>query len=89
MDSTLIQTEVIDEADLAGVESKGKPLQKAMNGEIDFKESFKAHGFVRRFAKKYQVSLKIYHYKRSASFDESLKYYGYKTAILSEGLPSW
>ena len=43
MDSTLIQTEVIDElAELAGVGAQVKAItESAMNGEIDFKESFK------------------------------------------------
>jgi phosphoserine phosphatase len=42
MDSQLIQTEVIDElADRAGVESGETITESAMNGEIDFSESFK------------------------------------------------
>lgn len=43
MDSTLIQTEVIDElAERAGVGSKVKAItESAMRGEIDFSESFK------------------------------------------------
>ena len=43
MDSTLIQTEVIDElADLAGVGEQVRAItESAMNGEIDFSESFK------------------------------------------------
>jgi phosphoserine phosphatase len=41
MDSTLIQTEVIDElADLAGVGEQVRAItESAMNGEIDFKEA--------------------------------------------------
>jgi hypothetical protein len=42
-DILLIQTEVIDE--LAGGEQAA--ITAAMNGEIDFKESLKAHGFAR------------------------------------------
>ncbi|HQF47981.1 MAG TPA: ACT domain-containing protein, partial [Flavobacterium alvei] len=43
MDSTLIQTEVIDElAELAGVGEQVRAItESAMNGEIDFSESFK------------------------------------------------
>ena len=43
MDSTLIQAEVIDElAELAGVGDQVKAItESAMQGEIDFKESFK------------------------------------------------
>jgi phosphoserine phosphatase len=42
MDSTLIQTEVIDElADLAVWGTSTAITEAAMNGEIDFKESFK------------------------------------------------
>lgn len=43
MDSTLIQTEVIDElAERAGVGDKVREItERAMRGEIDFKESFK------------------------------------------------
>jgi phosphoserine phosphatase len=54
MDSTLIQTEVIDElADLAGGGTSTAITEAAMNGEIDFKESFKqAHGFARRFKRR-------------------------------------
>ena len=42
MDSTLIQTECIDElAERAGVGDKVKEItERAMRGEIDFKESF-------------------------------------------------
>ena len=42
MDSTLIQTEVIDElAERAGVGEKVKAItESAMKGEIDFRESF-------------------------------------------------
>jgi phosphoserine phosphatase len=42
MDSTLIQTEVIDElAELAGGWSVRAITEAAMNGELDFSESFK------------------------------------------------
>ena len=43
MDSTLIQTEVIDElAELNGVGDQVRAItESAMNGEIDFNESFK------------------------------------------------
>jgi phosphoserine phosphatase len=43
MDSTLIQTEVIDElAELAGVGDQVRAItEAAMNGELDFSESFK------------------------------------------------
>jgi phosphoserine phosphatase len=42
MDSTLIQTEVIDELELAGVGDQVRAItEAAMNGELDFSESFK------------------------------------------------
>ena len=42
MDSTLIETEVIDElADRAGVGAEVREItERAMRGEIDFRESF-------------------------------------------------
>jgi phosphoserine phosphatase len=42
MDSTLIQTEVIDELASAGVGDQVRAItEAAMNGELDFSESFK------------------------------------------------
>jgi len=73
MDSTLIQTEVIDElAELAGVGAEVKAItESAMQGEIDFNESFKS-----RMALLKGLSEEVLH---------NLKSYGYKTAILSGG----
>jgi phosphoserine phosphatase len=67
----LIQTEVIDElADFMGGEVRAI-TEAAMNGEIDFKESFKTTHFARRFKRRGTDSRrKSTHNKRSASFDE-------------------
>ena len=90
MDSTLIQTEVIDElADRAGVgEEVRKITEAAMRGEIDFRESF-----TRRVAllKGLDVSV-MKDIAESLPVTEGverlmqvLKRSGYKTAILSGG----
>ncbi len=78
MDSTLIQTEVIDElAELAGVGEQVRAItESAMNGEIDFSESFK-----KRMALLEGLSEDVLH----NVLMKALKYYGYKTAILSGG----
>lgn len=90
MDSTLIQTEVIDElAELAGVGDQVRAItESAMNGEIDFSESFK-----RRMALLEGLSEEVLHNvainlpitKGAHRLMKALKYYGYKTAILSGG----
>lgn len=90
MDSTLIETEVIDElAERAGVGAEVKAItEKAMRGEIDFKESF-----VRRIAmlKGLDVSV-MEEVAQNLPITEGLdrlmrvlKTMGYKTAILSGG----
>ena len=90
MDSTLIQTEVIDElAELAGVGEQVKAItEAAMNGEIDFSESFKqrmalleglSEDVLQNVAKNLPIT------KGAHRLIKALKYYGYKTAILSGG----
>lgn len=90
MDSTLIQTEVIDElADLAGVGEKVRAItEAAMNGEIDFNESFKQRmalleGLSEEVLQTVAENLPIT--KGAHRLMKALKYYGYKTAILSGG----
>ena len=90
MDSTLIQTEVINElADLAGVgEQVAEITESAMNGEIDFNESFKKRmalleGLSEEVLQNVAVNLPIT--KGAHRLMKALKYYGYKTAILSGG----
>lgn len=90
MDSTLIETEVIDElAERAGVGDKVREItERAMRGEIDFKESF-----TERVAllKGLDVSV-MEDIARNLPITEGvdrlmfvLKQYGYKIAILSGG----
>ncbi len=90
MDSTLIETEVIDElADRAGVGGQVRAItESAMRGEIDFRESF-----TRRVAllKGLDVSV-MEEIARNLPITEGLermmtilKRVGYKTAILSGG----
>lgn len=90
MDSTLIQTEVIDElAREAGVYDEVSAItESAMRGEIDFKESFK-----RRISLLKGLDVKVMRQiaERLPLTDgaerlfKTLKKYGYKTAILSGG----
>ena len=90
MDSTLIQTEVIDElAELNGVGEQVRAItEQAMNGEIDFNDSFKqrmalleglSEDVLRSVAEKLPIT------KGAHRLMKALKYYGYKTAILSGG----
>jgi phosphoserine phosphatase len=90
MDSTLIQTEVIDElAELAGVGEEVKVItESAMNGEIDFDESFKSRmkllkGLSENVLHEVAVNLPIT--KGARRLIDTLKNYGFKTAILSGG----
>jgi phosphoserine phosphatase len=90
MDSTLIQTEVIDElAELAGVGEEVKAItESAMNGEIDFDESFKSRmkllkGLSENVLHEVAVNLPIT--KGARRLIDTLKNYGFKTAILSGG----
>lgn len=90
MDSTLIQTEVIDElAERAGVGDEVKAItESAMQGEIDFQESFKKRmklleGLSEDVLKDVAENLPIT--KGARRLIDTLHYYGYKTAILSGG----
>lgn len=90
MDSTLIQTEVIDElADLAGVGEEVRAItEAAMNGELDFDESFKQRmalleGLSEEVLQTVAENLPLT--KGAHRLMRALKYYGYKTAILSGG----
>ena len=90
LDSTLIQTEVIDElAELAGVGEEVRAItESAMNGEIDFSESFKKRmalleGLSEEVLQNVAINLPIT--KGAHRLMKALKYYGYKTAILSGG----
>lgn len=90
MDSTLIQTEVIDELAIrAGVGDKVKEItERAMRGEIDFKESFTERvallkGLDSKVMQDIAENLPI-----TEGVDRLmyvLKRYGYKIAILSGG----
>ena len=90
MDSTLIETEVIDElAEKAGVGEEVRAItESAMRGEIDFSESFKRRvallkGLDVSVMKEIAENLPV-----SEGLDrlmEVLKRSGYKTAILSGG----
>ena len=90
MDSTLIQTECIDElADRAGVGAEVRAItESAMRGEIDFKESF-----TRRVALLKGLDVSVIkdiaeHLPITEGVDRLmtiLKRYGYKIAILSGG----
>ena len=90
MDSTLIQTEVIDElAERAGVGEQVKSItEAAMQGEIDFKESFKRRmlllkGLEENVLKDIADNLPIT--KGARRLINTLNSYGFKTAILSGG----
>lgn len=90
MDSTLIQAEVIDKlAELAGVGDEVKAItESAMNGEIDFSESF-----IRRMKLLKGLSEDVLHdvainlpiTQGARRLIDTLKKYGFKTAILSGG----
>ena len=90
MDSTLIQTEVIDElADRAGVGEEVRAItESAMRGEIDFRESFTRRvkllkGLDVSVMKDIAENLPIT--EGVSRLMEVLKRSGYKTAILSGG----
>ena len=90
MDSTLIQTEVIDElAELAGVGEQVRAItESAMNGEIDFSESFKKRMALLEGLSEdvlHNVTINLPITKGAHRLMRALKYYGYKTAILSGG----
>lgn len=90
MDSTLIQTEVIDE--LARRAGSGEEVSAitaaAMRGEIDFKESFKRRiktlaGLPESVLKEVAETLPLT--EGAERLLSALKIYGYKTAIISGG----
>lgn len=90
MDSTLIQTECIDElAERAGVGEQVKAItERAMRGEIDFIESFRERvallkGLDVSVMKDIAENLPITEGVERLMF--ALKHYGYKIAILSGG----
>lgn len=90
MDSTLIQTEVIDElAKHAGVGAQvSKITESAMRGEIDFKESFKQRvallkGLDESVMK--DIAEKLPLTEGCERLFKTLHKFGYKTAILSGG----
>ncbi len=90
MDSTLIQTEVIDElARKRGVFDEVAAItESAMRGEIDFKESFVKRvslleGLEESVMKDIAENLPLT--KGAERLFKTLKKYGYKTAILSGG----
>ncbi|WP_445719292.1 phosphoserine phosphatase SerB [Flavobacterium sp.] len=90
MDSTLIQTEVIDElAELAGVGEQVRVItESAMQGEIDFNESFKQRMQLLKGLKEdvlEEVALNLPITKGARRLIDTLKAYGFKTAILSGG----
>ncbi len=90
MDSTLIQTEVINElANLAGVgDQVAEITESAMRGEIDFNESFKKRmGLLKGLSEEVlqNVAKNLPITKGAHRLISTLKSYGYKTAILSGG----
>ncbi|WP_339874158.1 phosphoserine phosphatase SerB [Olleya marilimosa] len=90
MDSTLIQTEVIDElAELAGVGAEVKAItESAMQGEIDFNESFKQRMQLLKGLNEdvlHNVAINLPITKGARRLIDTLKKYGFKTAILSGG----
>ena len=90
MDSTLIQAEVIDKlAELAGVGDEVKAItESAMQGEIDFNESFKRRMKLLKGLKEevlHEVAINLPITKGAKRLIDTLKSYGFKTAILSGG----
>lgn len=90
MDSTLIQTEVIDElANLAGVGGQVSAItERAMRGEIDFRESFKLRmALLKGLSTKHLAALadSLPIMDGAERLFRTLKAYGIKTAIVSGG----
>ena len=90
MDSTLIQTECIDElAERAGVGKQVKVItERAMRGEIDFKESFRQRVALLKGLDVNVMQDIAEHMPITEGVDrlmEVLKRYGYKISILSGG----
>ncbi len=90
MDSTLIQAEVIDKlAEIAGVGDEVKAItESAMQGNIDFNESFKQRMKLLKGLSEdvlYNVAVNLPITKGAKRLINTLKTYGFKTAILSGG----
>ena len=90
MDSTLIETEVIDElAERAGVGSQVRAItERAMRGEIDFRESFTERVALLKGLDVSVMEDIAHHLPITEGVDRLmfvLKQYGYKIAILSGG----
>jgi phosphoserine phosphatase len=90
MDSTLIEAEVIDElARLAGVGDQVSAItERAMRGEIDFSESFRARMALLRGLKAEaleQVAARLKITEGAEHLISTLRTLGYKTAIVSGG----
>jgi phosphoserine phosphatase len=90
MDSTLIQTEVIDQLAIeAGVgEEVGRITEMAMHGEIDFTESFiKRVALLKGLNEKVMIRIaeELPLTEGAERLFKTLKKYGFKTAILSGG----
>jgi phosphoserine phosphatase len=90
MDSTLIQTEVIDElARCAGVYDEVSAItESAMRGEIDFKESFTKRVALLKgldVSVMKEIAERLPLTEGAERLFRTLKKYGYKTAILSGG----
>ncbi len=90
MDSTLIEAEVIDElAALAGVGDQVSAItERAMRGEIDFSESFRARVALLRGLEQTalaEVASRLKITEGAEHLVTTLKSLGYKTAILSGG----
>ena len=90
MDSTLIEAEVIDElAALAGVGAQVSAItERAMRGEIDFSESFRARVALLRGLEESaleQVADRLKISEGAEHLITTLRTLGYKTAILSGG----
>jgi phosphoserine phosphatase len=90
MDSTLIQSEVIDElAKKAGVgDAVSRITESAMHGEIDFSESFKQRvALLKGLDEKVMIEIaeNLPLTEGAERLFRTLKKYGFKTAILSGG----
>lgn len=90
MDSTLIQVEVIDKlAEVAGVGDEVKAItESAMEGEIDFKESFIRRMKLLKGLREevlHDVAVNLPITKGARRLIDTLKTYGFKTAIISGG----
>lgn len=90
MDSTLIEAEVIDElASLAGVGGQVSAItERAMRGEIDFSESFRARVSLLRGLEEsalVEVASRLKITEGAEHLITTLKTLGYRTAILSGG----